>query len=97
MTGLHITVMQLGRLFYIGYLLLNTYALTVQINPSRLQNSVLPDWPFSVEKQYPLTGVGGGKEDFNLNRGRLSDNGLSNRVQWFVVPFSYYAHLFYPI
>ncbi|KAF8422540.1 extracellular beta-galactosidase [Tirmania nivea] len=70
------------RLFCIGYLLLITYALTVQNNPSRLQKNVLFDWSFSTENQYPLLGNGESGEDLNWRGGRLSDNGLSDKVQW---------------
>lgn len=97
-TELHTIAMQPGisvRLFCIGYLLLNTYALIVQSNPSRLQHSVLPDWPFSVENQYPLAGDGEGGEDLNWRGDRLSDNGLCDKVKWLVVVFSYYKYLFY--
>ena len=75
------------RLFCIGYLFLNTYALTVQ-NPHKPQSNVRSDWPFSVENQYPLAREGEGGEYLNWGGDRLSDNGLSDKVQWFVVMFS---------
>lgn len=60
---------------------MNTYALTIQNNPSRLQNSVLSHWSFSVDDQYPLPGDTEG-QDLNWKGSRLSDNGLSDKVQW---------------
>jgi len=74
-------------------LLVNTYTLTVQNSPSNLQNNVLSEWPLSTKNQYSLAGNGEGGEDFNWRGGVLSNNGLSDKVQWFVVVLMLYPFM----